>query len=345
MNATTVSRLLSRLIVIAVALGTVACRSESGTGQVAGTPAPTSPGFPLSVSNCGQNVLFERPPERAVTMDQIATETLLHLGLSGAMVGTAFATDAIFPTVADAYKRVPVLAAKYPSKEVLIAASPDFVLGNMDFFTYSGFPPGANFTRRELTDRGIATYTLQCQGEQPDAELMFTRFKELGRIFGVGSRADAIVEGVRSSLAATAAALDRVPPVKVFVYRKGGGPMTTYGGGGTADYGLRLSGGRNIFDYKPSLPPPEVSTEAVIDRNPQVILISNEDAESPEDKKATARRLLTETTAVKANRFCTTDFFAFGTLFRLARDVNVVGACLHPDITFPTFPRRDNRAP
>ena len=202
-------------------------------------------------------------------MDQIATETLLHLGLSHAMVGTAFATDVIFSTVAGAYKQVPVLAKMYPSKEVLTAVSPDFVVGNLDVFTYSGFPPGANFTRRELTDRGIKAYTLQCQGEQADSELMFTRFKELGRIFGYGPRADAIVKEVRSSLVATAAALDGVSLVNVFIYRKGSGPITTYGGGGAFDHGLRLSGGRNMFDDKPSLPPPVVSIEAVIDRNPE----------------------------------------------------------------------------
>ncbi|MBX7270076.1 ABC transporter substrate-binding protein [Micromonospora sp. Llam7] len=271
-------------------------------------------------------------------MDQISTESLLHLGLREALAGTAFRNDEIFPTVAGEYQQVKVLAEMYPSKEVLLSAEPDMIVGNIDFFTYSGFPPGTNFTRQELTDSGIKSYTLQCQGEKPDPERMFTRFVELASIFGVTAEAEKIVAEVKGSLEKTQAVLGSSQAVPTFVYRSGTGPLSTFGGGGGSDYGLGRAGGKNIFGDRAALPPPEVSVESVVDLNPQAILISDEDEQSPQDKEKFLRSVLAETGAVRNGRFCTIDFYAFGTPLRLARDANVVGKCLHPDLTFPTLP-------
>ena len=52
---------------------------------------------------------------------------MLALGLQDRLVGTAYLDDQILPEFAAAYQRIPVLAAKYPSREVLLAARPDFL--------------------------------------------------------------------------------------------------------------------------------------------------------------------------------------------------------------------------
>jgi len=314
-------------------------RARSATLQSGGTGQSTNlTGYPITIRNCGMAMTFLRPPARAIAMDQISTEILLHLGLKRSIVGTAFKTNEIFSTVAQDYKAVPVLAKMYPSKEVLTDASPDFILGNIDFFTYSGFPPGSNFTRRELTDKGIKSYTLVCAGDDNNEERIFERFRELGRIFGVGPRADELIATVKQSLSRTADVLASSHPITVFIYRSGAGPLLTFGGGGEADRGLNLSGGKNVFADKTSLPPPSVSLETVIDRDPAAILISDEDTTPVEEKKRLIRRLLSGTQAVRENHFCVADFYSYGTPFRLARDVNVIGKCLHPDLAFPAFP-------
>lgn len=41
---------------------------------------PAQPGFPLTITNGGQELTFEAPLKRAVTMDQVATEALLGPG-------------------------------------------------------------------------------------------------------------------------------------------------------------------------------------------------------------------------------------------------------------------------
>lgn len=333
------------LLCLAAATG---CGGTATGGDAAATTASDSPSsaasssakpsFPVTIQNCGSALTFDKAPTRVVAMDQIATESLLALGLSGSMVGTAFKNDEIFPSLAGDYAKVKVLAEMYPSKEVLVAAAPDLIVGNIDFFTYSGFPPGTNFTREELTAKGIQSYTLQCQDEQPDPERMFTRFAELASIFGAQGKADEMITQVRASLASTASALGTATPVQTFIYRSGSGPLSTFGGGGGSDHGLTLSGGKNIFGDKDPLPPPEVSVEAVVQRNPEVILISDEDETSPEKKIAYVSSALSTTPAVRGKRFCTIDFYAYGTIQRLARDVNVIGSCLHPEVTFPSYP-------
>lgn len=72
---------------------------------------------------------FEKAPQRAVSISHFTTEIMLKLGLKDQMVGTAFLEEEIYPSVAEDYKKVPVLAEKWPSLEQLLAVEPDFVTG------------------------------------------------------------------------------------------------------------------------------------------------------------------------------------------------------------------------
>lgn len=75
------------------------------------------------------NFNFDKTPNRAVSMSQFTTEIMLKLGLKNNMVGTAFLEEEIYPSVASDYKKVPVLADKWPSLEELLNVDPDFVTG------------------------------------------------------------------------------------------------------------------------------------------------------------------------------------------------------------------------
>ena len=77
--------------------------------------------------NCGVTMTFARPPARVVTLNQAATEIMLVLGLKDRLVGTAYLDDQMLPELAESYRQVPVLASKYPSREILYAARPDLL--------------------------------------------------------------------------------------------------------------------------------------------------------------------------------------------------------------------------
>src|SRR5579883_691179 len=80
--------LITGLLLIALA----ACRSQSTASrtdlQSKSTAAPTY--TPVTINNCGVTQTYQKPPERAVTLSQAATEVMLALGLDKRMVGTAF---------------------------------------------------------------------------------------------------------------------------------------------------------------------------------------------------------------------------------------------------------------
>ncbi len=101
----------------------------TATTKVEAEKTETAAKFPVTINNCGLSITYDAPPERAVTMNQAATEIMLALGLEKHMVGTAFMDDKILPEFADAYAGIPILSEKYPSQEVLLTSEPDFVYG------------------------------------------------------------------------------------------------------------------------------------------------------------------------------------------------------------------------
>jgi iron complex transport system substrate-binding protein len=309
---------------------------DSGATAVPGGPAipggPSAPGgapaaapgpYPLTVDNCGQKLTLDRPPTRVVALDQVAAENLLQLGLARVLVGTAAADDAVFPTVAAAYRAVPVRAGR----DALTAARPDIVVGDLDTDSYGG----AHYSRSELAERGIRGFTLRCGDEAPDPARVFSRYVELGRIFGVADRAEATVKEVQAALGRTAQAVGDVGPVDTFVHRSGTGPLVTAGGAGEPDFGLRLAGGRNVFGDRTDQASPEVDAAAVVAADPAVVVAAAAD-------RPFLTRALAGTRAVRAGRFCPLDRYAFGTPVRLARDVNRLAACLHPAARIPAAP-------
>lgn len=323
------------MLVAVVGLVAAGCGSD---GEPAATAAATQPGFPLTITNCGQELTFDAPPERTVAMDQIVTEVMLGVGLADSMVGTANQFNPIFPAFADDYARVPVLAeAGYPSKEVLLNTSPDFVVGYLEFTTYSGFPAGSNFTRAELTEKGIDTFTLRCDGETETQQLLYERYRELGKIFGASSRAEEFASSVEAGLAATGAVLAGAEPVRAFIYGGGEGPLVTSGG---PYEGISFSGGTNLFRDLPEFVgglPPTVSIEQVIDRDPEAIVImdwgaARPDAPSVEVSKAFLRERLATTTAVQNNRLCVAEFYDFRGGPRTVEAVGEMARCLHPEL-------------
>ena len=68
------------------------------TERGAGGPVGRAPsGFPVTVANCGVTTTYQRPPQRAVSLNQHATEVMLALGLEGAMAGTGYLDDKVLP--------------------------------------------------------------------------------------------------------------------------------------------------------------------------------------------------------------------------------------------------------
>ena len=162
---------------------------ESATASARGAVAEV-------VENCTVSTTYERPPARAVTLNQAATEVMLALHLEDRLVGTAYLDDRILPGLAAAYERVPVLASKYPSTEVLLAARPDFL-----YAAYPGaFGPTGVGSRADWKGRGVDTYlapagcTEKSRPPGVSLETTFDELRDVARIFGVTARAERLID-------------------------------------------------------------------------------------------------------------------------------------------------------
>jgi len=233
---------------------------------------------PVTVENCGVEQTFRGPPERAVTMNQHATEVMLALGLEERMVGTAYLDDEILPELREAYEGVPVLSEQYPSREVLLNAEPDFVFGG---FT-SAFEAEAAGPREELHGLGIGTYLMSeyCPDARADAgslERVYEDIVNVGRIFGVEGKAEEVVREMRAEVREVREAVyDVERPLSVAaaeITEEGGSAAPFVGGGaGVADEIMGLAGARNVYSDVPDQFA-RSSWEEFVARDPDVILI------------------------------------------------------------------------
>ncbi|EFL19045.1 ABC transporter substrate-binding protein [Streptomyces sp. C] len=313
----------------ALVLPLAACGGPTGAERSAGG-AQAAPGFPYTVTNCGVSSTYQAPPERAVTMNQHATEIMLALGLQDRMAGTAYLDDSVLPAYRPAYDRIKVLAKEYPSKEVLLGANPDFVYGGYA----SAFDKGQGRDREALAKAGIGSRLSveYCTQGPVGLEQLRTEITEVARTFGVPERGEELVRDEQRRVdAVTARVKDRARP-SVFVYDSGEASAFTSGGNGIGNEIVSLAGGTNVFaDLKDTFG--DVPWEKVIERAPEVVLIYDYGGTTVEAKK---QRLLNdpalaEVPAVKNRRFVVLPLSSAVLGVRVADAVESLGRQLHLD--------------
>jgi iron complex transport system substrate-binding protein len=254
------------------------CGAETATDGRAGRGAGDY--GPVTVENCGIEQTFERPPERAVSLVQRSTELLLALGLEDRMVGTAITNGPIREDLREAYESVPVLAEEEASREVVLGAEPDFVIG--EHFSFAD----EWVTRSELGESGIPSYVMSgcaSDGNPVTFDLLYEDITNVGRIFGVEGRARELIGEMKSTIAGVNRRVEGEEPVRVFVYHSGPDQPYTAGGWDMTSKVIELAGGRNIFEDVPKQFAP-VSWEEVVEREPEFIVILDYGYTSAETK-------------------------------------------------------------
>ncbi len=125
-------------------------------GCAGGASSASNAGTSTATTSCGLPLTVAAPPQRALAMEQNATEILLTLGLADRMAGTSYQTDPVLPALKTGYDAVPVLAKLYPNRESVLAAKPDFV--------YSTFTSAYARTRRDARDLRQLASRPTCRG-------------------------------------------------------------------------------------------------------------------------------------------------------------------------------------
>lgn len=259
---------------------------QSGTALATATvlallATPAHAQHPLTVENCGTTVSIPTPPERVVTIKSTATEMLLALGLGEKIVGTGF-QDGPVPAQWAPETELPVLAERVPSQEVVLEAEPDFVYGGWE----SNFAADAAGTRDSLHALGVATYVAPtaCRGEADRPEKIgfddiFAQIREMGRIFAVEDRAEALV-------AEQQALLETINPASglTALWWSSATSVPYVGGGlGGPQMTMEALGIANIFADIPDTWA-SANWEAIVDADPDILILVDAEWNSADQK-------------------------------------------------------------
>ena len=265
------------------------------------------------VQSCNRTVTFDKSPSRAISNDVNLTEMMLVLGLADRMVGYTGISgwNKLDSEMREGVKELPELSEKYPSKEVLVGADADFFFAGWNY----GMKVGGEVTPESLEPFGIKVYELteSCthimKKNKASIEDMYNDLLNLGKIFGEEERAIKVVQNYRSELKKETENLDITNPVRVFVYDSGEDTPFTAGLYAMPTALIEAAGGTNIMDdFEKSWG--TVTWEAVIDRNPEVIVIVNYGSVTAAQKRDFMRSnpAFANIDAVKNDRFVTLEY-------------------------------------
>ena len=286
------ARLLIAGLTIAMAgsFGLVGCTSkakEESTKTAVESDKSTFKEYSYTY-NDGNNkpveVKVTKAPQRAVTLSQFMTESLLALGLEDRMVGTALLDNEILPEYKEAYEKIPQLQVTDGhdiSKEGFLALKPDFA---------SGWLPSLDAKSVGAPDElynnyQVNPYVLSSLKGDATIENVYKDFEELGKIFDVEDKATEVINKMKSEVKAVEEKIkvsDKKPSVLVY---DSGEKDAFVVGSGFANNLITLAGGNNIFsNLKDQWA--TVSFESIIAKNPDVILVTTFLADSTNvDKK------------------------------------------------------------
>jgi iron complex transport system substrate-binding protein len=263
--------------------------------------------YPLTVQSCNREVTFKQAPKHAVSHDINMTQMMLALGLKPSMVGYSGVSGwkSVTPAMQSLLDGLPELAAKYPSVETLLNANVDFFFAGWDY----GMRVGGDLTPHTLQPLGINVYELteSCAFvmKRPAATLedTYNDLRNLGKIFDVQDRANALIAQMQAQVAAVRKDLPADKP-RVFLYDSGEDRAMTSGRLGMPQALIDAAGGRNILDDVEASWT-RVNWENVVERNPQVIVIVDYGEVTAEQKQQFLldNKALQSVDAIKHQRF------------------------------------------
>lgn len=308
---------MKRLIILCLVLLTV-ISGCGGSGAKGTAKVHSGSSFPMHITDsAGRTVVIHRTPERILSLAPANTEILFALGLGEKVVGVTDYCD--YP--AEAKEKQSVGDFYGPSIEAAIALEPDiiFAAGGVQLETAA-----------KLEQLGQTVVVIE-----PTSVEEVIQFVELiGKITGstaeaaslaaeMRSRADAVVERLRSSCAAG--------PVQTFIIVWGeDNQLFTAGENTFISNLLELAGGMNAAAGVPG-DYPVFSAEGLLEKDPDVIISIDHQYKDPEEVKQVLG--WNGLTAIETERVYVVSDPDIVTLPgpRVVEGLEVIARCLHPE--------------
>ncbi len=315
-----------------------ACSDQTAQSQAPGKAAHAPQ--PQTIEVCGQPVVYTQVPQRAVVHGINLIEMFLALKLQDSLVGYGDLRDIrrLPASMQPLLAQVPDLSNQSMNLETLLNAQPDFVFSGWSY----GFRQG-QITPASLSELDIASYVLsescirQVARERVSLEDTFTDLLNLGRIFDIEARAEALVNEQRAQLSTITGALQGVAhKPKVFVFDSGTDIPVTTGRYAMPQAMIEAAGASNIFDDLNSSWM-RGNWEDVIARNPDWIVIVDNDQPTPDGKRQflLSKPELSDVTAIREQNFVLMDFSEATPGPRNVQATHRLAHALHPQQITP----------
>ncbi|MGH3353052.1 MAG: ABC transporter substrate-binding protein [Nocardioides sp.] len=263
---------------------TTACGSGAGAaGEDAGAE-----GFPLTMSNCATEVTIDGPPERIVMLKSSAVPYLHTLGVMDRVVARAgdYPADYYDTETRAELDNIPLLTDEMDtsghlqiSKEVVIGEEPDLVLGEVD-----------NLSRDTLdaVDIDLLEEPAMCpEGvKDPGFDDIYSQLETYGRVFDRSDEATKAIADLRRRVTTLEAEKVGEGRTAAVLYPTVGGGVTyAYGTRSMAHPQLEAAGFEDSFaDVDERVF--EVSTEDLLARDPDVLILLHNSGDPKDVEKA-----------------------------------------------------------
>ena len=331
-----------RLGALALAMAALTACTGAPAASTAPATAETAPGGhePVTITNynyAGEEVsyTYERIPEKVVAVYQGSIETMIALGLEDHVVASYGLDNEVKPEWQEGFARMNCQEDVFaPDKETVTLLQPDMILSW-----------GSLFSDKNLGDvdgwngKGVATYinsNTRGGGYPRTLENEYTDILNLGRIFDVEEKAEALVQEMRTAVADTLASVEGKTGPRVAVVEPIGGGMTNYGADTLAGDMVTQLGGTLV---KPE--GGEMGKEDLVQADPDVIFVvymaySGDDPETVKAQQLAAIRddpALASLSAVQNGRVQLVmlgDVYAAGP--RTVDGIRTMAAGMYPDL-------------
>lgn len=261
----------------------------------------------------GRTVDVPDHPERLVSLAPSITETLYALGLGGEIVGDTDYCD--YPP--EALRKPHVGAVLNPSVEKIVALKPDLVIGSAE--------ANRRETAEQLARLGIPLYGLSDHAMTD----VLKSIRDLGALLGCPGQAGVLATALEQRIETVERRVAAAPKPRV-LFVTWYEPLITVGKQNFIADVIRRAGGTSIAgDLSGEWP--RMSLEAVLDRDPDVILVPQSQSFSPTLDKFRQLPGWRSLAAVKGGRVYRVPDTIIHPSPRLVDALEAVAQLLHPD--------------
>lgn len=261
-------------LVAMLAIAAAACNDDGGGGAsdrpfiddpspIAGIATPAT--FPLAIQRSdGRTLTLEAPPKRIVSLSPGATEIIFALGAQSALAAVDNQADfpagaADFPTKVDAFE---------PNIEAIAALEPDLVLVAADSSGLVG----------RLDGLGIPVLFRDINTSIRTVEDVFGEIRVLGQVTGTDAEALALIQTLSGRVRAIQDTLQGQSTARgPRVYHELDSTFFTASNDTFIGDLYRILHAQNIAGSGGGNPYPQLTQEAIIAANPDVIILADEE--------------------------------------------------------------------